>query len=76
MRSWRLFHFHDASRSAGVKQPCQVDDDNLTRREDGSNLAAVLYRTHSREPTSYQRILKSVQQVAPFFEAFTLHPAG
>ncbi len=74
MQSWRLFHFHDTSRSAGVKQAGKVDD-NHALREDGSNLAAVLYRTQSREPTSYQRILKSVQQVAPFFEDFTLQPS-
>ena len=74
VQSWRVFHFHDTSRTAGVKQTCPIDD-NVTLREDASNLAAVLYRTQLREPTSYQRILKSVQQVAPFFEDFTLQPS-
>lgn len=74
VQSWRVFHFHDTSRSAGVKQPCAVDD-NVTLREDGANLAAVLFRTRVTHPTAYQRILKSIQQVAPFFEDFTLQPS-
>ncbi len=74
VQSWRVFHFHDTSRTAGVKQPCPVDD-NVTLREDGSNLAAVLFRTRATHPTAYQRILKSIQQVAPFFEDFTLQPS-
>ncbi len=72
--SWKVFHFHDTSRTAAVKQTCAVDD-NITLREDGANLAAVLFRIRTTDPTGYQRILRSIQQVAPFFEDFTLQPS-
>lgn len=72
--SWKVFHFHDTSRTAAVKQLCPVDD-NITLREDGANLAAVLLRIRTTDPTAYQRILRSIQQVAPFFEDFTLQPS-
>ncbi len=74
MQSWRVFHFHDTSRSASVKQPCRIDD-NVTLREDAANLAAVLHRMKQKHPTEYARVVAAVRQVAPFFEDFTLQPS-
>lgn len=74
IESWRSFHFHDTSRSAGVKQPGPIDD-NVALREDGSNLAAVLFRTMTTHPAAFSQIVAAIRQVAPFFEKFTLQPS-
>ncbi len=74
MRSWRVYHFHDTSRSALVKQIHNIND-NEYLRDDARNLAAFLYRLKQHHDTQYKRIVKSVQMVAPFFGDFNLRPA-
>lgn len=71
MRSWRVYHFHDTSTSATVKQVHGIND-NEYLREDARNLAAFLYRLKTEHPAHYQRIVKSIQMVAPFFGDFHL----
>lgn len=73
MRSWRVYHFHDTSTSALVKQVHGVGD-NEYLREDARNLAAFLFRLKEQHNTHYQRIVKSIQMVAPFFGDFVLRP--
>lgn len=71
MRSWRVYHFHDTSDSARVKQIHRIDDNDYLR-EDGTNLAAFLYRLQQHHNNHYRRIVKTVQLVAPFFGDFHL----
>ncbi len=73
MRSWRLYHFHDTGASALVKQIHSIND-NEVLREDARNLAAFLYRLQHHHAEHYQRIVKAVQLVAPFFGDFHLRP--
>ncbi len=74
MRSWRVYHFHDTSRSALVKQVHGIND-NEYLREDARNLAAFLYRLKQLHETHYKRIVKAVRLVAPFFGDFHLRPS-
>lgn len=74
MRSWRVYHFHDTSRSALVKQFHGIND-NEYLRDDARNLAAFLYRLKHHHEAHYKRIVKSIQMVAPFFGDFHLRPA-
>ncbi|MDR0700887.1 MAG: AAA family ATPase [Azoarcus sp.] len=73
MRSWRLCHFHDTSRSALVKQVHGIND-NEYLREDARNLAAFLYRLEQHHAKHYNRIVRTIQLVAPFFGDFHLRP--
>ena len=73
MQSWRLYHFHDTSDSALVKQR-QAINDNIYLRSDAQNLAAYLYLLKEQYQTNYQRIVKTIQLVAPFFGDFYLRP--
>lgn len=73
MRSWRLYHFHDTSHSALVKQIHGIND-NEYLRDDARNLAAFLYRLKNHHEANYKRIVKSIQLVAPFFGDFHLRP--
>ena len=69
----RVYHFHDTSSDAPMKRRADVAD-NLTLTRDGANVASVLLRLRVEDPTAYQRIRRSVQVVAPFFDDFSLEP--
>ncbi len=75
MKSFRLYHFHDTSESALVKQRHTIND-NLYLRKDARNLAAFLYLLKNQYSSNYSHILKTIQLVAPFFKDFLLrkHP--
>ncbi len=73
MSDWRVYHFHDTSSSARVKQIGDIGD-NEALRSDASNLAACLYRLRNTARASYELIVSMVQRVAPFFDDFKLHP--
>jgi len=73
IKSWRLYHFHDTAESALVKQR-QAINDNIYLRSDAQNLAAYLYLLKEQYQTHYQRIVKTIQLVAPFFGDFYLRP--
>ena len=69
----RLYHFHDTSATSPLKKTAQVND-NRHLRHDGSNLAAFLYLLREKHEHSYRTIVRTVRQVAPFFEDFALDP--
>jgi predicted ATPase len=71
----RVYHFHDTSATARVRQYCYIGD-NRWLMADAGNLAAVLHRLQEEGGTSYQRIVSTVRLVAPFFNDFALEPTG
>lgn len=71
IRGCRIYHFHDTSRTAAVKQNAYTAD-NEALRSDAANLAPVLRRLRDGDPRSYQRIVDMIRQVAPFFRDFVL----
>lgn len=71
LRDCRVYHFHDTSRSAPVKQTGYATD-NLALRPDAGNLAAILLRLREDDSASYRRIVRTIRQVAPFFRDFVL----
>lgn len=73
IRSWRVYHFHDTSSSAKVKQTGRIND-NEVLHPDAGNLAAFLYRLQETEPKAYRRIVSAVRRMAPFFDDFVLRP--
>lgn len=71
IENWRVYHFHDTTATAGVKQTSAVAD-NVALHSDASNLAAFLLRI--RNTAHYELIVRTVRQVAPFFNDFVLEP--
>lgn len=67
--SWRVYHFHDTSESAKVKQP-HASNLNIRLLPDASNLAAYLRMLKDKYPKDYQRIVDAIRLVAPFFDDF------
>ena len=74
LKSWRVYHFHDTSDGAKVKQTGDIND-NAVLRPDASNLAAFLYLLRETEREHYDRIVKTVRLAAPFFDDFILRPS-
>jgi predicted ATPase len=73
LSSWKLYHFHDTSDSAPVKQSCQLND-NASLRRDASNLPAFLYLLKMMSEKEYENIRQAIQLVAPSFDDFMLRP--
>lgn len=73
IRGCRVYHFNDTGPASEVKKNAYTADNQILRPNAG-NLAAVLRRLQDSDYKSYQRILRMVQQVAPFFRDFVLEP--
>ena len=71
--SWKVFHFHDTSNTAGIKRLGALHDDDYLR-PDASNLAAFLYRLRDENPDIYEQIRKTIRLAIPFFDDFVLKP--
>lgn len=74
LNRYRIYHFHDTSSSAKVKQTGDVED-NKVLQPDAGNLAAFLYWLQQTQPDHFQNIEDTVRQIAPFFERFQLEPS-
>jgi predicted ATPase len=73
---WRVFHFHDTSATARVRQYGYIGD-NRWLMPDGGNLAAFLYRLQNQDQgVAYRRIVNTIRMIAPFFDDFALQPTG
>jgi predicted ATPase len=73
VHSWKVYHFHDTSSGAKVKQKGDIND-NRSFRSDASNLAAFLYLLKETKNNYYQKIVATIRIVAPFFDDFVLRP--
>jgi predicted ATPase len=72
----RVYHFHDTSATARVRQYCYVGDDRWLM-PDAGNLAALLLRLRETNAgTSYKRIVTTLRMIAPFFDDFDLELAS
>ncbi|MFD4571105.1 AAA family ATPase [Streptomyces sp. NPDC058417] len=71
LRGCRVYHFHDTTPGAPVKQPGYASDTEVLH-PDARNLAAFLRRLGEEDPAAYEQIVRTVRSVAPFFRAFVL----
>jgi predicted ATPase len=68
---WQVYHFHDTSDTAKVKQSSLIHD-NERLRPQAENLAAFLFSI--QDTVQYKKIVQTIQRVAPFFQDFILKP--
>lgn len=73
MHSWQVYHFHDTSESARIKQMSEITE-NRYLLPDAANLAAYLYLLREKYPDHYRNIIETVRLAAPFFGDFILRP--
>ncbi|MCB1144643.1 MAG: AAA family ATPase [Leptospiraceae bacterium] len=69
--SWQIYHFHDTSETAGMRQ-YEIVQDKSQLRSDASNLAPFLYHLKNKHSSEYSEILDAVRMVMPFFDDFHL----
>ncbi|CAN1575802.1 COG4637 Predicted ATPase [Spirosomataceae bacterium] len=73
LKNWRIYHFHDTSETAGFKKYGSLADNSFLF-EDAANIASFLYIMKHKFPKHYERIIKTIQLVIPFFKDFVLEP--
>ena len=71
--SYRVYHFHDTSDTAGVKGTCDLDDNRVLRPQ-AENLAAFLYWMQQKQPDHFANVQDTLRQIAPFFQELRLAP--
>ncbi len=68
---WVVYHFHDTTQNARVMGVCNtVDSEKLLG--DAANISAFLMRLQNEKREYYDRIVKTIRLVAPFFGDFVL----
>jgi len=73
IQDWKVYHFHDTSSTAKVKQTCNIND-YIILDSDASNISAFLRYIREYNEKSYKQIVKTIKRVAPFFQDFILEP--
>ena len=71
MRQCKVYQFHNTSETARMRQNWSVEQ-NRYLLEDAANIAPFLLRLRDYENKSYQRIVETLRQIAPFFDDFIL----
>ncbi|HQZ69498.1 MAG TPA: AAA family ATPase, partial [Planctomycetaceae bacterium] len=74
VRSCRLFHFHDTSATAAIRDASFVDA-NRFLLPDAGNLACMLYLFEMKHPVAFRRICSAAKQMIPSFSSFLLEPS-
>ncbi len=70
----RVYHFHDTSATARIRQASYIND-NRWLMPDGGNLAAMLYAYRLRQDIVYRRIVSTIRKIIPEFDDFDLRPS-
>jgi predicted ATPase len=70
----RVYHFHDTSTTARIRQFAYIND-NRWLMPDAGNLAAMLYAYRLRSHIAYNRIVSTIQKILPEFDDFVLEPS-
>lgn len=71
IRSWTIYHFHDTSMTAGMRN-AEIIEDNKTLRSDAANIAPFLLRLREEDKPAYEEILKACRLVTPYLDNFLL----
>lgn len=67
---FRKYHFHDTSSNSPFSQYSNVENDFYYLYENGMNLAAFIYNISETNKIVYNRIIKNIQVIAPYFSDF------
>lgn len=74
LESYRKYHFHDTSKNSPFNQMSHIENDIYFLYEEGKNLASYLYCIKNEDIKIYNRIIKTIQSIAPFFSDFFFQP--
>jgi predicted ATPase len=71
LASFRVYHFHDTSKTGPLNETARLSDTRFLR-PDGANL----YRLQQQHKQAFNRIEATIRMIAPYFERFDLQPNG
>jgi len=74
LNGFRKYHFHDTSKNSPFTELSHIDNDSFYLYGNGANIAAFLYETNRNHKIVYNRIVKTIQSIAPYFSDFFFHP--
>jgi predicted ATPase len=74
LENLRKYHFHDTSDNSPFTKLSSIRNDVYFLHSDGANLAAFLYTISERNKRVYNRIIQTIQSVAPYFSDFYFEP--
>ncbi len=74
LSSFRKYHFHDTGKNSPFNSSSNIENDSYLLYSDGSNLAAILYKIKEKRTKLYVRLVKNIQNIAPYFNDFYLVP--
>jgi predicted ATPase len=74
LSSFKKYHFHDTGRNSPFNQPSHIENDIYFSYARGENLAAYLFYIREKHKIVYNRIVHTIQSIAPFFSDFFLQP--
>jgi predicted ATPase len=72
--SFRIYHFHDTGRNSPFSNTSHIENDIYFLYEEGQNLAAFLFHIQQENKKVYNRIVKIIQSIAPYFSDFYFQP--
>ncbi|MCU0450957.1 MAG: AAA family ATPase [Bernardetiaceae bacterium] len=70
----RKHHFHDTSAQSPFTQLSHIENDIYYLYEKGGNLGAFLFAIYQQDKIIYNKILKTIQSIAPYFSDFYFQP--
>ena len=73
LRRFNVYQFHNTSTTARIRAKWSMNE-NRFLKEDGANIAPLLFRLKSEEGICYQRIVDHIRLFLPFFSDFELVP--
>ncbi len=74
LNSFKKYHFHDTGKNSPFNKLSHKENDSYFLYEKGDNLAAFLYKIQKEHPIVYNRIIKVIQSIAPYFSDFYIQP--
>ena len=74
LNGFRKYHFHDTSSNSPFSQLSHTENDAFYLYENGMNLASFLLSIYKTNKIVYNRIIKNIQSIAPYFSDFFFQP--
>ncbi len=74
LNGFRKYHFHDTGSSSPFTTFSDINNDIHNLYQNGSNIAAFLFDIQKKDKIVYNRIIKNIQSIAPYFSDFFLSP--
>jgi predicted ATPase len=72
LEGFRKYHFHDTSDNSPFTELSNIENDVYFLYSNGSNLAAFLFNIQETDKIVYNKIVKTIKSIAPYFSDFFL----